>query len=162
DGDLDGVARARQLATAYDLIVFEGHEEYVTKHEYDLVQGYRDLGGNLVFLSADNFYWEVARRGHTITRVGLSRDLGRPGAALIGVEYRANDEGVRKGPWIVRRTHGAPWLFAGTGLVSGSRLGSGGIEIDRTAASSPRGTRVLAEIPDLYGPGLTAQMTYYE
>jgi hypothetical protein len=27
---------------------------------------------------------------------------------------------------------------------------------------TPPGAIVLAEIPDLYGPGLTAQMTYYE
>ena len=31
----------------------------------------------------------------------------------------------------------------------------------RTAASPP-GTLVVAEIPNLFGPGLTAQMTYYE
>ena len=41
-------------------------------------------------------------------------------------------------------------------------VGSGGIEIDRTAPSSPKSVRILAEIPDLYGPGYTAQMTYYE
>jgi hypothetical protein len=57
---------------------------------------------------------------------------------------------------------GAPWLFAGTGLKDGSTFGLGGIEIDKTAAASPSGVRVLAEIPDLFGPGFTAQMTYYE
>src|SRR3954469_6630413 len=63
----------------------------------------------------------------------------------------------------------APWLFAGTGLAVGSTFtgygyptGPFGIEIDATAAGSPRGTTVLAEIPNLYGPGFTAQMTYYE
>ena len=53
-------------------------------------------------------------------------------------------------------------MFAGTGLGVGSRFASFGIEIDHTAPQSPRGTRVLAEIPDLFGPGFTAQMTYYE
>ena len=51
------------LASAYDLIVFPGHHEYVTTHEYDLVQSYRDLGGNLAFLSANNFFWRVVRHG---------------------------------------------------------------------------------------------------
>ena len=37
-----------------------------------------------------------------------------------------------------------------------------GIEIDARAASSPAGTQLLAEIPDLIGPGSTAEMTYYE
>ena len=43
----------------------------------------------------------------------------------------------------------APWLFAGTGLKDGSAFAKGGIEIDATAPASPKGVRVLAEIPDL-------------
>jgi hypothetical protein len=60
----------------------------------------------------------------------------------------------------------APWLFAGTGLVNGSVLGEEvggfGIEIDSTTPDSPPGTKVLARIPDLFGPGVTAEMAYYE
>ena len=60
----------------------------------------------------------------------------------------------------------APWLWEGTGLTDGSTFGQAvggyGIEIDATTPDSPPGTLVLADIPDLYGPGLTAQMTYYE
>jgi hypothetical protein len=41
-------------------------------------------------------------------------------------------------------------------------LSNAGIEIDATAAASPKGTHVLAEIPNVFGPGFTAQMTYYE
>jgi hypothetical protein len=62
----------------------------------------------------------------------------------------------------VRRTQAAGWLLAGTRLRTGSRLGSGGIEIDATTGSSPHGIQVLAEIPNLFGPDYTAQMTYYE
>ena len=47
-------------------------------------------------------------------------------------------------------------------LVPRSHGGGFGIEIDATAPSSPPDTRLLAEIPDLYGAGFTAQMTYYE
>ena len=54
------------------------------------------------------------------------------------------------------------WFFAGTGLREGSAFGRGGVEIDRTSAASPSGVRVLAEIRVLFGPGRTAQMTYYE
>ena len=162
DADLDSAASARALADAYDLIVFPGHHEYVTTHEYDLVSGYRDLGGNLAFLSANNFFWRVIRHGRTIEKTKQWRDLGRPEAALIGSEYRGNDSGQHRGPWIVRDTAAAPWLFAGTGLQNGSTFGSGGIEIDKTAPASPRGVIVVAEIPDVFGPGFTAQMTYYE
>lgn len=54
----------------------------------------------------------------------------------------------------------APWLFAGTGLRNGDRFGSFGIEIDAHTSPSPRGTRILARIPDAFGPGRSAEMTY--
>src|SRR5712692_1331018 len=162
DADLRGAPSAKALADAYDLIVFPGHHEYVTTREYDLVQGYRDLGGNLIFLSANNFFWQILKRGDVMTRTKEWRDLGRPEAALLGVQYRANDRGRHRGPWIMRDAEATPWLFAGTDLKDGSTFGSGGIEIDKTAPASPRNVKVIAEIPDLYGPGFTAQMTYYE
>jgi hypothetical protein len=161
DGDLARIASGSSLAAAYDLIVFPGHHEYVTAHEYDLIERYRDLGGNLAFLFANDFFWQVVRRGETITRTKQWRALGRPEAALIGVGYRANDRGESKGPWVIRDTTAEPWLYAGTRLVAGSRIGSGGIEIDSVAQSSPADLEVLAAIPHLYGPRFTAEMTYY-
>ena len=162
DADLDSVARGRALADAYDLIVFPGHHEYVTEHEYDVVEQFRNLGGNLMFLSANNFFRRVDRRGGRIVLIGLWRDLGRPESELVGVQYRGNDGGTHRGPWIVRRIEAEPWLFAGTGLRDRMTFGNGGIEIDKTASTSPKGVHVLAEIPNLFGPGFTAQMTYYE
>jgi hypothetical protein len=162
DVDLDTVQSGRALAGAYDLIVFPGHHEYVTTREYDVITRYRDLGGNLAFLSANNFFWRIVKRGNTMERTTQWRDLGRPESSLIGTQYRGNDSGQHRGPWIVRNVDAAPWLFEGTGLRDGAMFGSGGIEIDKTSISSPRGVKVLAEIPNLFGPGFTAQMTYYE
>ena len=159
--DLEAAASARTLAAAYDLIVFPGHHEYVTTREYDLVEGYRDRGGNLMFLSANNFFWRVMRHGDVITKTKRWRELGRPEAALIGVQYRVNGRKPHP-PWIVRKAPAASWIFADTGLEPGSAFGRGGVEIDQTSPASPRGTQVVAEIPDVFGPGLTAQMTYYE
>jgi N,N-dimethylformamidase beta subunit-like, C-terminal len=158
--DLEAVGNVRQLADAYELIVFPGHHEYVTAREYDVVERYRDLGGNLMFLSANNFFWRVTRRGPVIERTHLWRKLGRPEASLIGVQYRANAR--FRAPWVVRYAAASSWVFEGTGLRAGSRFGFGGIEIDETTVASPRRVQVLAEIPDVFGPGFTAQMSYYE
>ena len=99
-------------------------------------------------------------------KVGRWRDAGRPEAALIGVEYRANDDGRKQGLFVVQNSAAAPWLWDGTGLVDGAAFGSYvggyGIEIDATAPETPPGTIVVAQIPDLFGPGITAQMSYYE
>jgi hypothetical protein len=162
DADLEAAPSGHALARSYDLVVFPGHHEYVTKREYDRVTAYRNLGGSLMFLSANNFFWRVVRHGRTIERTKRWRDLGRPEAALIGVQYRGNDRGTHRGPWVVRRSEAASWLLAGTELKAGGDLSSGGIEIDKTSSASPKGIQVLAEIPNLFGPGFTAQMTYYE
>jgi hypothetical protein len=166
DSDFDQIANGDDLARAYDLVVFEGHEEYVTQHEYDVVQRYRDLGGNLIFLSANNFFWKVDKKGQVLHKVGRWRDAGRPEAALIGVEYRANDNGQKQGLFVVQNSAVTPWLWDGTGLQDGSTFGTYvggyGIEIDSIAPESPATTVVVAQIPDLFGPGITAQMSYYE
>ena len=163
DAELRNVQNGKALAAAYSLIVFSGHHEYVTTHEYDVVTRYRDLGGNLAFLSANNFFWKITIKNNVMTRVAQWRDLNRPEAALIGVQYRANDRGGHRGAWILRRAAAyTPWLFAGLDLEAGSGISRGGIEIDATSSASPKNIHVLAEIPNLYGPGFTAQMTYYE
>jgi hypothetical protein len=151
-----------ELARAYDLIVFSGHHEYVTERELDAVTRYRDRGGNLMFLSANNFYWRVDIRGAVMTRIAKWRDLGRPEAALVGAQFYANDLGEHRGGWRIRPARAVRWLFRGTGLGVGASFSNGGIEADEVTSASPRGTEVVAEIPNLFGDGRSAQMAYYE
>ena len=166
DDDLEAVGSGDELRALYDLVVFPGHSEYVTEHAYDVVERFRDLGGRLVFLSANNFFWRVEKEGQSMRRARQWRQLGRPEARLLGVQYRANDDGTKQGPFYVIDADAAPWLFQGTGLANGSKLGEMvggyGIEADGTTRDSPPGTKVLALIPSLFGPGLHAEMTYYE
>jgi hypothetical protein len=149
-----------QLRRTYDLIVFPGHEEYVTPHAFAIVRRFRNLGGHLMFLSANNFYWRVVRRGRTLVRTVRWRELHRPEAALVGVGYRANNGTRPQQPFIVR--HPLRWLFRDTRVDRGTRLGHFGIEIDSKERASPPGTIVIATIPNIFGRGFTANMTYYE
>jgi hypothetical protein len=143
--------------------VFEGHHEYVTTHEYDVVQRFRDLGGNLMFLSANNFYKRIDIHYGVMTRIGAWRDLGRPEAALIGVQFFHNDLGEHRGPWVVdTAARTLPWLVRGADLRVGERLASGGIEADDLAPASPPGTVIVARIHDLFGDGRDAEMSYYQ
>ena len=160
--DLERVS-GRRLAHLYRLIVFPGHHEYVTKAEYDVIQRYRDHGGDLAFLAANNFYWRVDRKGDAITRIGLWRNLGRPEAALIGVQYFTwNQDKYRSSPYVVRGANVTPWLFAGTGLENGDSFASFGIEADRRARASPKSLRIVATIPHVFSARRAAEMTYYE
>ena len=161
DDDLEHLSSARQLS-GYRLIVFAGHEEYVTSHTFDLITRYRNAGGNLAFLSANNFFYRVTVRGNTMTGRTKWRDLGRPEAALVGAQYAGWDEGKYPNrPYRIVNTQAAPWLFEGTGLHNGSSVGKYGIEVDEPSAVSPPHTHVLAEIPNELGPGKPAQMTLY-
>jgi len=166
DEDLERFATGDDLAKLYDLIIFSGHEEYVTEHIYDVTHTFRDLGGNLAFLSADNFFWRVDRdQRNRIWRVDLWRNLGRPEAALIGVQYSGNDRGGHAQPYVIQNREAAPWLFDGLDIPDGATLGTVkyGIEFDKTAPESPPGTAVLASVdPGLKGGAVIGQMTYYE
>jgi hypothetical protein len=163
DEDLNAVPSGDRLASLYNLVVFSGHEEYVTQHMFSTVERYRDLGGNLAFLSANNFFARVHIRAGRMTCVGHFRDFGEPEAQLVGVQfvgwYRRR---YRNRPYVIRSISAAPWLFKGTGLRPGDSFGFRyGVEIDALAPSSPPSTHAIAEIPSIFGPGKTAQMTYY-
>ncbi|MGZ8739331.1 MAG: N,N-dimethylformamidase beta subunit family domain-containing protein [Gaiellaceae bacterium] len=162
DDDLGAVSSGEELALRYDLVVFPGHEEYVTRHEYDVIEHYRNAGGNLAFLAANNLYRRVDRVGQRLVRRALWRKLGRPESRIVGVQYVGSDHGQRQAGYVVTGAMSAPWAFEGTGLQDGDVFGRYGIEIDARTSASPRGLQVLAHIPELLGPGRSAEMTYYE
>ena len=162
DDDIDRLATGDQLSRAYDLIIFSGHEEYVTEHEFDVIDRYRNLGGNLAFLSANDFFYKVVKHGQQMDGRWRWRDLRRPEAALVGAQYVDwNHAEYPNKPFTVTGVENAPWLFHGTGLHDGDTFGNYGIEVDAEDGASPPATRVLAQIHDIFGPGKSAQMTYY-
>jgi N,N-dimethylformamidase beta subunit-like, C-terminal len=162
DQDLNRITSGVELRRLYRMVVFEGHGEYVTSHMFDITEQYRNLGGHLAFLSANDFFRDVAVSGDSMTLIGRFRDLGRPEAALIGAQYLDwyHNRYPNK-PYRVVRADRIPWLFARTGLKDGSLIpGFYGIEIDATTSASPTGTVVVATIANIF-PGETAEMTYY-
>lgn len=162
DDDLDRIPTGDRLARAYDLIVFSGHEEYVTEHEFDVIDRYRNLGGNLAFLSANDFFYKVVKHGQQMNGRWRWRDLRRPEAALVGAQYVDwNHAEYPNKPFTVTGVGNAPWFFRGTDLRDGNTFGNYGIEVDAEDGASPPATRALAQIHDIFGPGKSAQMTYY-
>ena len=160
DHELEGLS-GDHLRRLYRLVVFLGHHEYMTSHAYDTVVRYRNLGGRLMFTSATNFLYRVELRGRWMVGRKAWRSLGRPEAALIGVQYLDNDFGRHQGRYGVVGAKTAPWAFAGTGMTNASHFGHGGIEIDARGPASPAGTILLATMKNLHGPGRSAEMTYY-
>ena len=121
DDDLEAMPTGEELRRLYDLIVFSGHEEYVTEHTFDIVERYQALGGNLMFLSANNFFYRIEKHGDTMHGRWRWRDLGRPEARMIGAQYLNWYQGKYKNmPYTVTGAEHAPWLFEGSGF--GERL----------------------------------------
>ena len=154
-----------RLARAYDLIVFSGSRgiRHGTRVRHSS-QRYRDLGGNLAFLSANDFFYKVEKRGDTMDGRWRWRDLGRPEAALVGAQYVDWNHGrYPNRPFtVVGVKQDEPWLFRNTGLADGAQFGVYGIEVDATAAELARGTqRSGARSRTSSAPARAAEMTYY-
>ena len=131
-------------------------------------QRFRDLGGNLMFLSANNFFWKVAEvAGQMLRKIGEWRDAGRPEAALIGVAVPRERRRPAPGP-LHRPEHRGRRRGSGTApgsptaRRSASSSAATGSRSTRPRRSHRPGRSCVAQIPDLLGPGLTAQMCYYE
>ena len=81
---------------------------------------------------------------------------------MVGAQYVDwNHAKYPNKPFTVTGVAKAQWLFRGTGLHDGDTFGNYGIEVDAENAASPPATRVLATIANIFGPGETAEMTYY-
>jgi hypothetical protein len=65
-------------------------------------------------------------------------------------------------PYTVVGGRRGSWLLRGTGLHDGDSFGRYGIEVDRLSRYSPPATIVLARCRDIFGPGRSAEMTFYE
>ena len=125
---------ATRWRRAYDLVVFPGHEEYVTQHAYDVVERYRDLGGNLMFLSANNFFWQVRRSGRAWCACG-------GGATSAGPRRRSSGRSTsRRTTASTRRRHG-PRRGDGAVGVRGTGLRTARSSARRTGSRSTPGRR---------------------
>ncbi len=170
-----------------------GHDEYWSWEMRQNVAGARDLGVNLGFFSSNVCYWQVRFEPSPLTGdanrtlVGYKeswaqdpmaanpatyylvtnrwRDSnvalpGIPEDGLVGVMYNEHQ------PVSADILIGDPtsWVFANSGLVSGSLLGGlVGYEADRIYFNAPVGTALLTHSPYVFSDGTTqySDMTVY-
>ena len=112
-----------------------------------------------MFLSANNFFWKVDREGHHLRRIALWRKIGRPEAALVGVERTASDTGGNEKPYVVQ---GATQRSVGLRRHRARErldFGHNGIEVDGRAARRRPGRSARAD--PARDRRHDAEMTYY-
>jgi hypothetical protein len=136
----------------YAVMIFPGHTEYVTREEVNLLDSYVRNGGNLIFLSANNFYAEVSIEGNVMSLQwdgqyrdsSLLRNRLMHESEFIGNEF--NDMYLPNSslmvPYVVKKED--HWIFEGTGLKNGDEFGKTSHESDRITRHTPRSTIRLA------------------
>jgi len=171
------------------LFMVSGHDEYWTLGERGALEAARDAGVSLAILSANTGYWRVRlepssagddRRvitcykspdgdpdRHKPDATVRFRDApyARPENQLTGVLYQFGDYPPATLPLYVADE--SSWLFAGTGLKNGDRVGMGlGGEWDEAADddNEPAGVDFVLSSPalDTAGAIATAASALYE
>ena len=148
-------ARRAQLAPPYDLIVFPGHQEYVTSRDVRRDQALPRPGRQpRVPLGEQLLLPRRAARLATRPRraAGATSAARRP--ALVGAQYVGwFHNRYPQRPYVVARTRPAPWLFRGTGLARRRPLRQLRHRDRRQHARARRRAHVLARIPRHLRPG---------
>lgn len=99
----------------YDVVMTTTHPEYHTAETLDALTGYRDAGGNLMYLGGNGFYWRIAlhEEDNNVIEIRRAEDGIRAWAAEPGEYYNAFD-GTYGGLW--RRNGRPPQQLVGVGF----------------------------------------------
>ena len=92
-------------------------------------------------LNCASFFWRIDLEDGVMTRIAQWRDLGRPEAALLGVQYIGNDMGEHRGAWLDPHGPGSGLALRGDRLERRGRFSNAGIEIDHTPRARRAGRR---------------------
>ncbi|UCG32776.1 MAG: hypothetical protein JSU68_14055 [Phycisphaerales bacterium] len=132
------------ITRAYDLLIFAGHHEYISRRTYDAIEAHHLRGGHLAFFSGNDIYWQVRfeEGAHTmvcyksyaftedpfygvndelVTTVWYGPPLNRPAEALQGIRFVGPSLSFEPEDLTVQIS--SHWIFAGTGLADGEPLG---------------------------------------
>lgn len=134
-------ARDPNILLGHPLYLVMGHDEYWSWGERDAVENAISQGVNVMFLSANESYWNVRLEDSPLgagrvvvgykdasldpipTGPGLTityRDLGRPENTLLGTGYQSyHDDALYNGPWQASAPANS-WYFDCTGLTPGT------------------------------------------
>ncbi|MDP9237801.1 MAG: hypothetical protein M3P30_10500 [Chloroflexota bacterium] len=157
----------------HKLFVSLGHDEYWTKQQRDAVEGARDAGVNVAFLSGNEAYWQgrleasstgvnarvltvykdaaldpLARTNSKETTVLFADPpVSRPQSMLSGVAYGSNTQP----DYIAWRPAALDsWIFTGSGITGQDSFpGIVGYEYDHQAATDqrPAGVQIVGSSP---------------
>jgi hypothetical protein len=148
--DLHDPKSGPDFLSRYKILVSVRHDEYWSKEMRDNVEGFRDRGGNVCFLSGNVCWWQVRfeddmktlvcykgagqideedpEQGALRTTNWFRAPVNRPENTLTGVSFRngawwddSKHGEMEKSPYKVRTS--GHWVFKDTGLKNGDEFG---------------------------------------
>jgi N,N-dimethylformamidase len=115
DDDLE--REGLDLLKPYRCVMTGTHPEYYTLKMLDAVQAYTDLGGRLIYMGANGFYWRIAYHPELPGVIEHRRaEDGMRAWIAEGGEYYMGFTGELSGLW--RRMDRAPNLLVGAGFTA--------------------------------------------
>jgi len=134
------------ILRAYDVLVFAGHHEYISRNTYDALEAHHHRGGHIAFFSANDIYWQVRFEDNgnkmvsyksyavyedpmrevdnsLVTTLWAKEPLKRSAVVLQGVYYVPYSYCFEAEDFIVQ--DGNHFMFEGTNLQNGDACGSG-------------------------------------
>ncbi len=132
------------ILMAYDVLIFSGHHEYISRNTYDALEAFHHRGGHLAFFSANDIYWQVrfedggnkmvsyksyaagedpmvGMDDSLVTTLWSHEPVNRPADTLQGVYYEPYSYCFEREDYIVQDAD--HFVFEGTGLQNGDALG---------------------------------------
>lgn len=146
-----------------NLLILNTHPEYWSSAMYDNLEHFLDRGGSLLNMGANGIYWRATMtenglfvdKTRTIEGEGLWRELGRPEASILGVQYDSDGYGTYAPYEVIVSGH---WLFDGLGVTAGDlfgqeslvsahekKSGASGWETDKAGSDSPSHGVIIAK-----------------
>jgi len=154
------------ILRAYDVLVFAGHHEYISRNTYDALEAHHHRGGHLAFFSGNDIYYQVRFEDNGNTMVSYKsyawredpmmdvdnslvstfwrrEPVNRPPEALHGVRYVPYSYCFEREHFIVQDCN--HFVFEGTGLQNGDALGwkVASSETDYIGPNSPASMDIL-------------------
>jgi hypothetical protein len=154
------IASNPAILRAYEVVVFAGHHEYISRNTYDALEAHHHRGGHLAFFSANDIYWQVRFEDGGNKMIGykdyaLSEDpmrdvddslvttlwsgkpVNRPAEALQGISFVPYSYLFEAEPFVVQDCN--HFALEGTGLQNGDSTASpvAASETDYIGPSSP-------------------------
>jgi hypothetical protein len=132
------------ILRAYDVLIFAGHHEYISRNTYDALEAHHHRGGHLAFFSGNDIYWQVRFEDDgtamvsyksyalnedpmmgvddsLVTTLWSQEPVNRPAEALQGVSYVPYSYLFEREDFIVQDSN--HFMFEGTDLQDGDALG---------------------------------------